>query len=307
MAIIIGDATDGVRTGLAGRLANRIVAAFGGARYQQGSANAKLVNTISAGIVDALNLDKVDGTTQVSGGGGPAPSFGLFSASGRRPGYWTLAAITDANYTGVGIPPPASTGVGTRSIVAVGGRWYMRHPIPASTQQSGSRFNPSTAFLTALGNNPKIATRLHTAQVTLMINAFALRSVTTNPSWSLGYIPTIGGTNADTETFLAIVQDSRVGGNWLYGSGDGATASWLDTGIAVVNARDYVFILDYSAGGANVVFTIIDCVTGVSSSFNKSTNLPPAAQGLGPEVQNFGTNTAGSQGLDCEYVYMEQN
>src|SRR5216683_1735145 len=57
MAIIIGDATDGVRTGLAGRLANRIVAAFGGARYQQGSANAKLVNTISAGIVDALNLE----------------------------------------------------------------------------------------------------------------------------------------------------------------------------------------------------------------------------------------------------------
>jgi hypothetical protein len=64
MAIIVGDSTDGVRTGLAGRIANDIVAAFAGVTYATGTNHQKGVNALVQGIVDALNNDKV-GTDQV--------------------------------------------------------------------------------------------------------------------------------------------------------------------------------------------------------------------------------------------------
>lgn len=65
MAIIVGDSTDGVRTGLAGRIANAVVSIFASVTYGSGTNHQKGLNSLVQGIVDALNSDKVSLATQV--------------------------------------------------------------------------------------------------------------------------------------------------------------------------------------------------------------------------------------------------
>lgn len=66
MTVIIGDATDGVRTGLAGKIANAIVALFAGTTYPAGGVGAKGVNAIAQGVVDSVTADRWDFGTQVT-------------------------------------------------------------------------------------------------------------------------------------------------------------------------------------------------------------------------------------------------
>src|SRR5712664_3721479 len=68
MAITAGDATDGVRTGLAGRIANDEVAAFVSiyaVTFPAGTNRQRGINALAQGIVDALNNDKVDPASQI--------------------------------------------------------------------------------------------------------------------------------------------------------------------------------------------------------------------------------------------------
>src|ERR1700737_3780648 len=127
MSIIVGDSTDGGRTGLAGRIANDIVAAFAGVTYGSGTNHHKGINAFVQGIVDALNNDKVDPVTQL----GTNPMLGANTAAGQTIGNASYTAVvfgtveldTDSAYnsgTGVFTVP---TGKGGHYLI-VGGIAY---------------------------------------------------------------------------------------------------------------------------------------------------------------------------------------
>jgi hypothetical protein len=66
--ITAGDATDEVRTGLAGRIANRIAALFG-SKFSADSNDSKGLNALCAGVVDPTQ------TTGGSGGFAALPAY----------------------------------------------------------------------------------------------------------------------------------------------------------------------------------------------------------------------------------------
>lgn len=78
MSIIVGDATDGVRTGLAGRIANRLAALFATVRYSANSRDTLTLNAIAQGVVDALNNDKINVSqcdSSIAGGSGGSGGY----------------------------------------------------------------------------------------------------------------------------------------------------------------------------------------------------------------------------------------
>jgi hypothetical protein len=113
MAIIVGDSTDGVRTGLAGRIANDIVAAFAGVTYATGTNHQKGVNALVQGFVDALNNDKVDVTSQAAG---------AVAASAWASGGAAIAANTDT------ILNCNNVDYDTDSAITTGASWHWTCP-----------------------------------------------------------------------------------------------------------------------------------------------------------------------------------
>jgi hypothetical protein len=86
MSIVVGDATDGSVSGLAGRFNTAIKALIGGVTYVAGTAWTKSLNAFAQAIVDALNNDKI-GPAQVDQlnaalGNGASPTLGITAAAG---------------------------------------------------------------------------------------------------------------------------------------------------------------------------------------------------------------------------------
>jgi hypothetical protein len=64
--IVIGDATEGTQTGLAGHFATRLKGVFPAIRFPAGSLQVKLVNALAGAVVDALNNEKVSTSSQTT-------------------------------------------------------------------------------------------------------------------------------------------------------------------------------------------------------------------------------------------------
>lgn len=120
------------------------------------------------------------------------------------------------------------------------------------------------------------------------------------------YTPTLGGTNADTATFVAIRRDSRVVSNWIAGSGNGATATWLDTGMPVTLTDDFVLMIEYLTT-TSFRATVTNCTSGASASVTSSATMPAVTTMLGPNVSGGNFAATANAGPYFEYVFMEHN
>src|SRR5882724_8188689 len=105
MAIIPGNAQDGVRTGLAGRIANAVVAAFAAlgvpiaVTYPVGRNHLPGMNSLVQGIVDALNIDKVGVDQRTPKGSSSASQVGTTFGPLATAGGWTDLTGTSQTFT----------------------------------------------------------------------------------------------------------------------------------------------------------------------------------------------------------------
>lgn len=100
MSIVVGDATDGSVSGLAGRFNTAIKALIGGVTYATGTAWTKSLNAFAQAIVDALNNDKV-GVVQVDQKATARAAGNSAGMSQSTINTWTDIPGMSISYTGV--------------------------------------------------------------------------------------------------------------------------------------------------------------------------------------------------------------
>jgi len=151
MAIIPGNAQDGVRTGLAGRIANAVVAAFAAlgvpiaVTYPVGRNHLTGMNSLVQGIVDALNIDKVGVDQRTPKGSSSASQVGTTFGPLATAGGWTDLTGTSQTFTPQSILrsikavlcfPGSST---RRWAVSRSAWWSTARPSARSIRPSGTR------------------------------------------------------------------------------------------------------------------------------------------------------------------------
>src|SRR4051812_46752866 len=127
MAIFAGDATDGVRSGLAGRLATQFANSFA-SRFVKGAPNTRDLNLLAQGIVDALDNDKI-GTAQYDGGIGSSAGIPFSTVTTKGD---LIAAVGNAAVSRLGIGADGTL-LTADSAQATGMRWSAASWIPLST------------------------------------------------------------------------------------------------------------------------------------------------------------------------------
>jgi hypothetical protein len=239
----------------------------------------------------------------------------LFTTTPRQNKSWCLLGIADANFspgpnTGSGI---TSFGAGTRVNIATDRNWLQFNPnaqIGAGTSFGNWWGGNASNAWTRGANLPKFSTRCHLNQLVTIFTYFGAvgPSGGSNAGAQGGYIPTLGGTNPDTASFADIAYDSRVGPNWIIGSGNGTTASWVDSGVVANMVDDWLLIIEYLTA-TSFKATITNCTTGVSVSVTKNNNIAVGTMLLGPSIGavNWTAVAITTTGPLFEYVYMEHN
>jgi hypothetical protein len=310
MAITTGDATDGVRTGLAGRIANKIVIQDGAVTFPAGQEHTKGLNALADGIVDALNTDKVDSATQTTGGGGGGgSSTTLHDRTGKIEKEWGLSTSNTAQFIAFWTGTPVGFGAGSNAIdTSTLTRWFLSFSVNSGTPNSYGIWWGGAAGWCQMQGLPKFTARCKFLTITPNIaNGFALCGAIGSSQAFSTYTPTIGGTNADTSPHISISIDSRVnGGKFIFGTGDGVTANWIDTGVTCNTTDEFLLCIDLTTAGT-AKCTITNCTSGAVTTVSLTTHLPSSTLVLGPELVVFNNQASPrSNTMLVEYVYMDQ-
>lgn len=269
--------------------------------------NASFADTNSGASTDPLDFAfSRDATAILPGGGGGGGNSGYFTTTARQSKLWTLPDLITSNFSGVGVAGGTHYGAGGLADMAGTDRNWLQFTITAVANATSGMLGSSNWARGA--NLPKLSTRVRLNQLTGAVVYFALASAGSMASAGAGsYLPTPGvGTSPDNGTFAQIEYDARVGPNWLVGSGDGVNASWIDSGMPATTTDDFLLVIEYSTP-TSFKATITNCTTGASVSIPKSTNMPPAALAMSPNMGIANWVAAPNVGPYFEYVYMEHN
>lgn len=251
----------------------------------------------------------------VAAAGTPAPAVpSLFTTTPRISAQWNWYDQSSTNFGGIGAAAPTRYGAGSVTQNPVGWAQFTLPSTANTTSGYTGQLNPWTTF----AKLPKASTRVRPQQLTNSTIIFEIsdtsrasgggapNGVAPSTTGAPFYIPTLGGTNSDWAQFGGIHYDSRVGANWIIGSGNQTNASWIDSGVAVTTTDDWLLIIDLQSA-TSIVFTITNCTTASTYTTTKTTNMPQAAFQCAPYIGAVNWAAAANTGPMFEYVYMEHN
>lgn len=314
MTIIGGTADDAAPTGLSKWLAAAIKAAFPGTLYTAGGIGVKGLDAMAKGIADALDNDKV-GAAQVAGGGGGGTSVSSFTtATPRRYGLWhTAEPIAGASWVNLtaGVQAPIAWGGGGRATQLGTDRHWLQFNFPSVLGNVNGYLTPNnTAAIGYPLSCPKLTTRVRLQ--TLVNGGFGMQFWNTAGSgeYSAAYVPVLGGSNSDSGVFIGMAYDPRVSANFIFGSGAGTLATWIDTGVAASTTTDFTISIETTDSGTTWKCTIINVNSGVTTTVTKSTGLPSNIVPLQMAVGALSLATTGllaGNGPWVEYLHWEYN
>jgi len=226
---------------------------------------------------------------------------------------WNKAAWDAAALVGFNVANPAAGGAGAFGNFTGTDRSYVLCT-PQAINNGSEYYSTAVAWTYGIAL-PKICARIQPRSFSVgttgicygldLVNAFTTGH---NAVAGGGYVPTLGGTNADAGRFFSIAADTRASANWIFGCGDGTTANWIDSGVAVTTGQDYILTIDlFATNGASVTFSILNVATGVTTVKTLSTHMPGTNIQLEPFIYAISYGVTPGTGAAYEYVYMEHN
>lgn len=207
-----------------------------------------------------------------------------------RWGYWAPTGITATTFTASNMIAPVA--VGTAAASGQAEDYYIQW---TSAATNGSFAGVSSTFTqTEMRYTPLLATRIRTDTATTSRRIWvALTSAALNSTDATGTIAT---------TFIGVRYSTSAGDTtWQCGSGNGTTASYVSTGVAVTPSTYYDIIIDGTVSGQ----LTCDIATNGGSyvSVTKSTNVATSTTALG--ITNMVTTLTTTADIHrIAYVYL---
>jgi hypothetical protein len=233
--------------------------------------------------------------------------IGAPDLSQRRWGYASMASPTATSLSNIGMLTTLSTSTAScvtttaPTVTADDGQAESQYVSYATANVAGDcgGLNPSApaTFTTETEWLPRMETRIRLGG-----------AISANRYWAALTSSSLNNDDAnggDATKLAGFRYDTNIGGEttWKCVSGDGTTASSVDTGVTVTANHYYDMIVDLSNSGM-LVCSISDN-GGAFTTVTKSSNLPGAATQLWPE-ESVTTVSGNSRTLEVEYLYLDQ-